>query len=265
MNITILLNHDLASNIALNYLVKGLTQHRLTVFVSEKVGNTKGQIPRALETLGFFEQPLFNQILCPQTNNRSDTSRRLSFDQLSSQLDSPITSLNNINQPEGLKKLRAANPELILSIRFGKILHQEAINIPKHGVLNLHSGLLPQYQGVMATFWAMYHREPEYGVTLHYINNAAIDAGPIVNRLAFKLDSDKSYLENLIELYQPGCNSMIKATNLIASGIKPDSMAQSGEARYYTFPDERQIETFHKQNMQLFNIEHIMNLVKSYQ
>ncbi|WP_444995834.1 hypothetical protein [Aliikangiella sp. IMCC44359] len=39
MNITILANRDLASNLALNYWLPELTQHNLTVFLSDVVGN----------------------------------------------------------------------------------------------------------------------------------------------------------------------------------------------------------------------------------
>ena len=49
---------------------------------------------------------------------------------------------------------------------YRRILKAAAIQIPRHGVLNLHSGLLPAYKGLMATFWATLNGEEEIGCTL---------------------------------------------------------------------------------------------------
>ena len=208
MKITILTNKDLASNIALNYLVSGLADHQLTVFLSDKVGGSSNKTPQALIDLKFFEQQLFNQIVFPFVDQQlsRDTERNfsrayfLTFDSLAKKIGRPIETLNDINQPEGLKKLQQTDPDLVLSIRFGKILKEKAIAIAKHGVLNLHSGKLPEYQGVMATFWAMYNKENEYGTTLHFIDSSAIDAGPIITHTSHPLDLSRSYLENVLNL-----------------------------------------------------------------
>jgi methionyl-tRNA formyltransferase len=106
----------------------------------------------------------------------------------------PVTESNNINSAEGLLILRKMQPDLILSVRYGVILKNEAIRTARLGVLNLHSGLLPNYRGVMTTFWAMLNGETTIGTTLHYINDANIDAGDIVDTTTIKADSSRSYL-----------------------------------------------------------------------
>ncbi|HAZ78734.1 MAG TPA: formyl transferase, partial [Porticoccaceae bacterium] len=53
-----------------------------------------------------------------------------------------------LKSPEALSRVAATEPDLILSIRFGLILPQTIIDLPKYGVINLHSGLLPVYRGV---------------------------------------------------------------------------------------------------------------------
>ena len=59
MNITVLANKDLASNIALNYLYKALSsQHKIHVLLSAKVGGNKSTAKKnqALQELAFFER-----------------------------------------------------------------------------------------------------------------------------------------------------------------------------------------------------------------
>ena len=68
-----------------------------------------------------------------------------------------------------LQKLRDVRADLLISIRFGMILGTEALGLPPRGVLNLHSGLLPQYRGVLATFRALLNGDAEIGCTLHWI------------------------------------------------------------------------------------------------
>jgi methionyl-tRNA formyltransferase len=65
MNITLLANRDLASNLALNQLLPRLSeQHQLRVFLSSQVGSA-ANLPEPLRLLKFFEQTLFNDILFP--------------------------------------------------------------------------------------------------------------------------------------------------------------------------------------------------------
>ncbi|WP_168204071.1 formyl transferase [Aliikangiella coralliicola] len=273
MKITILANRDLASNIALNYLVSDLAVHRLRIFLSDNVGSASTETPQALIDLKFFEQQLFNEIVFPSIDMQSSyntpeqfvPAQLLTFDGLAESTGNPIETLNDINEPSGLEKLKDTEPDLILSIRFGKILKEQAISIPKFGVLNLHSGLLPEYQGVMATFWAMYNGERNYGTTLHYIDSAAIDAGPIIERSPMALNLEETYLENVLKLYRSGCRSMVNAVGKVAKGKAPKSSTQTGVPSYYTFPDETQLKTFTNAGLKLFDSQQAIALAKSYQ
>ena len=57
MKITLLCNRDLPSHVALGHLVKGLAEHSLSIFISEKVGADK-VLPEPLMQLAAFERQL---------------------------------------------------------------------------------------------------------------------------------------------------------------------------------------------------------------
>ena len=65
----------------------------------------------------------------------------------------------SINSEKSLIKLRSLNPDLLISIAGNEIFKTDLINLAPKGCLNLHTGLLPKYRGLMPTFWAMKNNE----------------------------------------------------------------------------------------------------------
>lgn len=243
MNITILTNRDLASHIALSRLVKELAGHRLAIFLSEKVGGDQ-QLPQALVELASFEKSLLED-------------GRPSFDQLAAAAGCRIQGFsdidNQVNSPAGIARIQAAEPELIISLRFGLIIGDAVIAIPRHGVINLHSGLLPDYRGVMATFRAMLNGDSEIASTLHFIQDAGVDTGDIISILPIPVVAEKSYLFNVLNLYAGGCDQIVQAVAKIAAGKSLIAQAQLGAAEYFSFPTEQELQVFFTRGQRLFD------------
>ena len=132
-------------------------------------------------------------------------------------LEQPWARLNDPNSEAGLAALAASSPDLLISLRYGRILQPPAISLPSRGVLNLHSGRLPQYRGVMATFRAMLAGDTLLGTTLHWIDDGSIDTGRIVNTHSETLDPQRCYLSNVLSLYKPGCGAIIDAIHTLSA------------------------------------------------
>ena len=262
MRIVLLANRDIASNLALNYLVKGLSEHQLTVFLSQQVGNPTKR-PTPLTDLAFFEQRLFNDILFPALSQTNDQALK-SFTQLE-QTGIAIRPITSVNDEKGLSSLAVGKPHLILSVRFGLILQPQAIAIPEFGVLNLHSGILPDYRGVMATFWAMLNKEKEMGSTLHFIRDASIDTGDVIKINRTEVDYQRSYLWNVLNLYRSGVDSMLDAVASIAEGKTVNTKAQAqNKGSYYSFPDKAALDAFFGRGLKLYDHQEIVDFAKGY-
>ncbi len=264
LNLTILVNKDIASCLALNYLMKSLNRHRISVFYSSRVGSKPLCAP--LQQLKFFEQDFFNDYVFPlQTRLPSDQQGELlGFDKICSLLDGRCLPLNNINKEEGLESLANTNPDLILSIRYGLILQEQAISVPKLGVLNLHSGKLPEYQGVMATFRALLQGDDELGTTLHRIVDSGIDTGPVIERSSLKVVTEKSYFWHVQSLYEEGCLTMINAVHELALGRELRGKAQTGHGSYYGFPQEKDCIALEKRGFKLFEPIEVLELARRF-
>ena len=275
MRITILANRDIASCFALNKLLPMLSQrHTCNVFLSSVVGKKKSAAPPAgLQQLKFFEQQLFNDVVFPiiepLSASASTSDGYLTFGQLSRFTEGAVTTLNTINGND-FERYKNTLPDLVLSIRYGAILREAAIDVPRHGVLNLHSGRLPQYRGVMATFWAMLNGDSTIGTTLHTIDDRRIDSGRILGLTSRTVRADKSYLWHVLSLYDDGVRLMERAVQRIDEGDPPPAEPQPADSlstpkqNYYTFPTAHDLDAFAAKGFALVDIEEMCELARRF-
>lgn len=263
MKITILANKDIASNFAINKLLTQLSAHDITIFLSAKVGGNNHK-PKHLEQLKFFEQDLFNQLIFPLLTSDTTNGKYRSFDQISTIFSRPILELNNINTNPELNVFKASEPDLVISIRYGVILKNEVISVPRYGVINLHSGLLPNYRGVMATFWALLNGETEIGSTLHFINDSNIDTGDIIATSSMSIEKKKSYLWHVLALYKGGCELIIDNVEKLEKNEKIQTLPQPLEGNYYSFPQEVDLQSFYAKDLILYDESELIAFIRDY-
>lgn len=223
MNLTLLTNYDAASALAVYYIRKSLPSCQIKIlYTRAKKGSTSKRAP-ALTQLAQFELSQLKLHRCFEDENAQQVS--------------------NINQGQDLENFLNGKPDLVLSVRHMTILKDVVIRTPRFGVINLHSGLLPGYQGVMATFWAMKNQENASGTTCHSIVDSSIDTGPILATSHHQINYEKSYFWNTMSLYRSGCQNLVNLVKKTAtSESKVQGSLQSGDAHYYSFPSESDIE-----------------------
>lgn len=257
MNINIVTNYDLPATYALNLLLNSpiLKKHQINVFYTRKKSN-KALAP-SLAQLSKFEAAILNE----WQHNSEKLNRFTTLENLSARHQINVAEMNRINT-EDIATLKSAKPDLIISIRHMSILKDQVIKLPTHGVINLHSGVLPAYQGVMATFWAMLNNEPKLGTTLHWIDSAAIDSGETIAIHQTPIRLKQSYLRNVLDLYQPGCELILQAVQNIANKGTTASTPQQGKANYYSFPQESDFAEFAKTGNTLFDSNDQVELIK---
>jgi methionyl-tRNA formyltransferase len=259
MKITILANQDIASNYAVNMLLALLANNDVSLILSSQVGSSDNK-PKPLLSLKAIEQQMFTETLSVLLDGElSHKAKFKSFEGLSKHLCSPVSILNNINTPEGIEKLKQTDPDLIISVRYGVILREAIIGIPRFGVINLHSGLLPAYRGVMATFWAMLNGDKTIGCTLHYIDNSDIDTGRTIAVTVLTVDPKRSYLWHVLTLYEQGVVEIAKTVKKIAAREPINSSAQKSGGHYYTFPTIHDLQNFKSKGLVLADKQEILH------
>ncbi len=264
MNITLLANRDVASCLALNLLLPRLDGHNCTVYLSSQVGGS-GSRPPALQHLAFYEQGLFNDLLFPLLDRQPVQPASLkTFTGLGNLIGSPVTTLNRINSGIDHERFLASAPDLVLSIRYGTILKNAVIATPRHGVLNLHSGLLPGYKGVMATFRALANGEAQVGTTLHRIVDDNIDTGPVLGTTLLDVNHSRSYLWHVLTLYEQGVALIHRAVEAISGGTPLVDHPQAEGGAYYSFPTEAELAAFDAMGKSLVEPADILEIARKF-
>lgn len=82
---------------------------------------------------------------------------------------------------EVVKELSAEVWDVFVVAAYGKIIPQPVIDIPKHGILNVHPSLLPKYRGAAPIRAHILNDDTDVGVTIMLLD-AELDHGPIVSQ-----------------------------------------------------------------------------------
>lgn len=246
MRIALFTNRDIYGCMVLNLLQPVLSEHETWVGYSEHVGSHSTALLPMLEVLRFHEQTLPYEILFPKLEAAGLAGHGpwLTFNQLIRQNGWQATAIQDLAQPGLLAAVHAFAPELFISVRFGKIFKDGWLAIAPHGILNLHSGLLPEYRGVLATFWTLLQQRSEYGCTLHWINDNSIDTGLIIETIRLPIMPGRSLLSHIASLYEPGAQAIARAVRQLATGGAVAGKAQQGKSQYFSYPQAEDCQRF---------------------
>jgi methionyl-tRNA formyltransferase len=83
--------------------------------------------------------------------------------------------------------IRDLGVDLLLNVHSLFVLDSDVVRAPRIGSFNLHPGPLPEYAGLNAPSWAIYHGETTHSVTVHWMD-ARIDSGPVAYSASFAVD-----------------------------------------------------------------------------
>ncbi len=231
MKILLFLNSDIHSAAALEMLFSELSKHEVKIILSQNVGRISNLPSEAIEM-----------------KRMEKIGAEKSLQNLAQNLNSEIVSFDDVNEPSSVETLENFLPDLAISIRFGQIFKSKIIALPRLGILNLHSGILPNYRGVMASFWSILNGEKKLGTTLHYIRDNSIDTGDIVGFSEKEIDWDLPLITNINQLYQGGCLLILQALEKISAGEKIQTIDQKnlGAGNYFSYPKQIEVAEFLK-------------------
>lgn len=264
MRILCCVNRDLYSNYALNLLLPELAraEHITRVVVSDRVGNNPG--PSAIQALRALEMAIPNEVVFPIAQRfYAREGRLLTFEELGVHCDGVEPVSCNLNANDGLALLNSFSPDLIITIRYGFILRSATIARPPRGVINLHSGILPQYRGILSTLYAITSGEADIGCTLHWIVDAGIDTGPIIAIARRPVERDRSLLWHILSLYPLGVPLIIETVRRITSG-EPLPRQSQAEGTYRSTPAAADVDALAARGVALFDATDLRDIKASY-
>jgi len=164
-----------------------------------------------------------------------------------------------VYQPSILKDIKIINlvkemdPDLIVVVAYGKIIPSEIIAIPKYGIINVHSSLLPKYRGAAPINAALIHGEKETGVSVMYIVEK-LDAGDVILKNTVKIEEEDNFLTLHDKLKELGAITLIKAIELIENNqVKREIQDESKVTFVKPFQKEDLRINWDKNERDIFN------------
>ncbi len=104
---------------------------------------------------------------------------------------------------------------MIVSVAAPEIFRDEILSTPRLGCVNLHSGRLPKFRGMMPTFWQMLGGESRATVTVHEMARE-VDAGRILGTAECAIHERDTVDRVMVEAKIVGARLMIGVLGKIA-------------------------------------------------
>lgn len=140
----------------------------------------------------------------------------------------PVLQPEKLKDPEFLKALHQANPDLIVIIAF-RMLPKEVYAFPRLGSINVHASYLPKYRGAAPINRAIINGEKETGLTTFFLEDKA-DTGNIILQQKVEITEADNAGTLHDKLSVLGAELLLKSLKLIETGkydlkIQDDSLA----------------------------------------
>ena len=161
-----------------------------------------------------------------------------------------ISPQGSINSTDSLEVLRRFEPDILISIAGNEIYRRPLLDLAKFGCLNLHTGMLPKYRGLMPTFWALKNNEEEIGVTVFQVDEG-IDSGPILVQKSINVDGF-SLNEVIKKTKRIGMDCMLEAVGKVKRGEADLIDNDATEATYFSFPSKGDVKKFRQLGKKFF-------------
>ncbi|HVX15832.1 MAG TPA: methionyl-tRNA formyltransferase [Pirellulales bacterium] len=145
----------------------------------------------------------------------------------------PVFDPENINTDESRRMLTDLAADLFIVADYGQILSRETLQTARLGGINLHGSLLPKYRGAAPINWAIYHGDPETGVTVIHMT-PRIDAGPLLAQARTAINPAETAVDLERRLSELGAPLVLQAIDDLAAGraaALPQDASQVSPAR----------------------------------
>ena len=121
------------------------------------------------------------------------------------------------NESDFLESLRAIAPDCCPVTAYGALIPQRALDIPRHGWVNLHFSLLPAWRGAAPVQHAILHGDDITGATTFQIVKE-LDAGPVFGTLTEAVRPTDTSGDLLDRLAVSGAQLLVATLDAIEDG-----------------------------------------------
>ncbi|CAB4612681.1 unannotated protein [freshwater metagenome] len=132
------------------------------------------------------------------------------------------------NDNEQLKQsLQRLNPDLVITIAYGRLIPITLLNLPKCGFINLHYSVLPKYRGAAPVQHAIMDGLKSTGVSIFQLDSG-MDTGPIYAQQECEITNEDVTSTLIEKLNRVGVDLLLETLSKIQSEVSPIPQSEKG-------------------------------------
>ncbi|MGN9812957.1 methionyl-tRNA formyltransferase [Micromonospora sp. BQ11] len=120
-------------------------------------------------------------------------------------------------EPEFLARLRELAPDCVPVVAYGALVPPAALEIPRHGWINLHFSLLPAWRGAAPVQHAVLHGDEVTGASVFQLEEG-LDTGPVFGTLTDEIRPGDTSGDLLERLAESGAGLLVAVLDAIGAG-----------------------------------------------
>ncbi|KXK58207.1 methionyl-tRNA formyltransferase [Micromonospora rosaria] len=121
-------------------------------------------------------------------------------------------------EPEFLDRLRELAPDCVPVVAYGALVPPVALEIPRHGWINLHFSLLPAWRGAAPVQHAVLHGDELTGASVFQLEEG-LDTGPVFGTVTDEIRPTDTSGDLLERLAHSGAGLLVAVLDAIGAGI----------------------------------------------
>jgi len=137
----------------------------------------------------------------------------------------------SMNSDECIKRITDLKPDLFIVVAFGYIFPEKILGIPRHGALNIHASLLPEYRGPAPIQRAIMNGDKITGVTAMMLDSG-MDTGDILMSSSMEILPEDTSGSLHDRLALAGADLLIETLSAMKSGTL-DPVPQNNDLATY--------------------------------
>ncbi|WP_435588462.1 methionyl-tRNA formyltransferase [Micromonospora chalcea] len=120
-------------------------------------------------------------------------------------------------EPEFLDRLRELAPDCVPVVAYGALVPPVALEIPRHGWINLHFSLLPAWRGAASVQHAVLHGDEVTGASVFELEEG-LDTGPVYGTVTDEIRPADTSGDLLERLAHSGAGLLVAVLDAIGAG-----------------------------------------------
>src|SRR5260221_2441916 len=138
----------------------------------------------------------------------------------------------SLKTPEAAQAMKDLGADIGIMAFVLQFAPQEFVSIPKHGTIQYHPSLLPQYRRPSSINWPLARGEKKTGLTI-FRPTDGLDEGPVILQKETEVsDNDTLGTGYFDRLFPLGVKAMLEAADLVVAGKHREIVQDESQASY---------------------------------